>query len=219
LDNLKVTRKRGLRILILPAVWAFFAAACLAQTYVISTVAGGSPAGTPNSASAASIGAPQYIALASDDSAYFTTGNTVFKLSTDGLLNRVAGNSRAGFSGDGSSALTAQLWSPVGLAVDANGVLYIADTGNNRIRRVDVNGIITTVAGSGVAGFSGDNGPAVSAQLSAPAGVAVDVDGNLFIADTGNHRIRKVTPAGIITTIAGNGTAAAAGDGGKAVDA
>jgi len=219
LDNFKVTRKRGLRIILLPAAWALFAAACLAQTYTISTVAGGAPANTPNSASAVSIGAPEYLAVDSKDSVYFTTGHTVLRLSTDGLLARIAGNSRPGFSGDGSNALNAQLWSPTGLAVDANGVLYIADSGNNRIRRVDANGIITTVAGSGVAGFSGDGGPAVSAQLSAPAGVAVDANGNLYIADTGNHRIRKVTPAGIVTTFAGNGTAAAAGDGGQAVKA
>jgi uncharacterized protein (TIGR03437 family) len=219
LDNFKVTRRRGLRVIILPAACAFFAAASLAQTYTISTVAGGSPAPTPALAASTSIGAPQYLTVDSSDAVYITTGNTIFKLTTDGLLTLVAGTSRPGFSGDGSPALNAQLSSPVGLAVDANGVLYIADAGNNRIRRMDANGIITTVAGSGMAGFSGDDGPAVSAQLSAPAGVAVDTNGNLFIADTGNHRVRKVTPDGLITTVAGNGAAAFAGDGGQAVSA
>jgi len=214
-----VTRKRGLRVLILPAAWAFFAAACLAQTYVISTVAGGSPPLTTALATSTSIGAPQYLAVDSKDAIYFTAGNTVSKVTTDGALSVIAGNSRPGFSGDGGSGPSAELSSPAGLAIDANGNLYIADTGNNRIRRVDANGIITTVAGSGVAGFAGDSGPAVSAQLSAPAGVAVDMSGNLFIADTGNHRVRKVTPAGIVTTVAGNGTAKFAGDGGQAVDA
>ena len=201
-----MTRKRGLRVLILPAAWALFAAACPAQTWVISTVAGGSPAFTPALAKSIPIGAPQYLAVDSKDAVCFTTGNTVFKLTTDGVLTLIAGNSRPGFSGDGGSGPNAQLSSPAGLAFDANGNLYIADAGNNRIRRVDANGIITTVAGSGATGFSGDGGPAVSAQLSAPAGVAVDTTGDLFIADTGNHRVRKVTPAGIITTVAGDGT-------------
>ncbi|HVW10839.1 MAG TPA: hypothetical protein VHC90_19770 [Bryobacteraceae bacterium] len=215
-----MTKRRGLRIILLPAACAFFAAACLAQTYSISTVAGGSPAFTPALAASTSIGAPEYLAIdQTNDAVYFTSGSTIYKLTTDGLLTQVAGTSRPGFSGDGNLALNAQLSSAVGLAIDANENLYIADTGNNRIRRIDPNGIITTVAGGGVAGFSGDNGAAVSAQLSAPSGVAVDANGNLFIADTGNHRIRKVTPTGIITTVAGNGTAAYAGDGGQAVAA
>jgi uncharacterized protein (TIGR03437 family) len=197
----------------------FFAAVCPAQPYLISTLAGGSPVPTPVLASSASIGAPEYLAVDSNDTVYFTTGNTVLRMTTDGLISLVAGNSRPGFSGDGGSALNAQLSSPVGLAIDAAGDLYIADAGNHRIRRVAPNGVIVTVAGSGAAGLSGDGGPAVTAQLSAPSGVAVDADGNLFIADTGNHRVRKVTPAGIIETVAGNGTAAFAGDGGQAVQA
>ncbi len=88
--------------------------------------------------------------------------------------------------------------------MDSAGNLYIADTGNNRIRKVS-NGVITTVAGNGIAGFSGDNGPATSAQLNYPMGVAVDSAGNLYIADVGNNRIRKVSN-GVITTVAGNGT-------------
>ena len=101
--------------------------------------------------------------------------------------------------------------------MDSAGNLYIADTGNNRIRKVS-NGVITTVAGNGTAGFSGDNGPATSAQLYDPAGVAVDSAGNLYIADTGNNRIRKVSN-GVITTVAGNGTAGFSGDGGPATSA
>src|SRR5208283_1475129 len=123
-------------------------------------------------------------------------------------IRPVAGTGIAGFGGDGGPAPRAQLNHPEGVAVDASGNLYIADTDNNRIRKISPNGIITTVAGTGIAGFSGDGGPASQAQLNHPEGVAVDASGNLYIADTGNNRIRKISPNGIITTVAGNGTPA-----------
>lgn len=214
-----MTRRRTLRAIVLPVACVLSAAACLGQQYVISTVAGGSPPPTPAGASSTSVGAPQYLAIDSNNSVFFTAGHCVYKLTTDGFLTRIAGNSRPGFSGDGGSALSAQLWSPLGLAVDSAGNVFVADSANNRIRRIAANGIITTVAGTGVAGFSGDAGPAVSAQLSAAAGVALDANGNLFIADSGNNRVRKVTPAGVITTIAGNGKSTYAGDGGPALSA
>src|SRR5262249_28182852 len=135
---------------------------------------------------------------------------------SNGNLLLIAGNSKAGFSGDGGPATSAQLWSPIGLVVDSNGNVFIADSGNNRIRKVSA-GLITTVAGIGAAGFSGDAGAAVSAQLSGARDVAVDASGDLFIADTGNNRIRKVTPDGVITTVAGNGVATFGGDGGPAL--
>ena len=119
------------------------------------------------------------------------------------MITTVAGNGTCGFSGDNGPATSAQLYGSHGVAVDSAGNLYIADTANNRIRKVS-NGVITTVAGNGTAGFSGDNGPATSAQLTDPEGVAVDSAGNLYIADTGNNRIRKVSN-GVITTVAGNG--------------
>ena len=103
--------------------------------------------------------------------------------------------------------------------MDGAGNLFIVDTYNNRIRKVTPAGIISTVAGNGNHGYSGDGGPAISAEINLPYGVAVDVAGNLFIADTGNQRIRKVTPAGIITTIAGNGNEGYSGDGGPAARA
>ena len=108
---------------------------------------------------------------------------------------------------------------PAGLALDAQGNLFIADSGNNRIREVRVDGTIRTVAGTGTTGFSGDAGPAVKAQLNGPSGVAVDASGALFIADTGNNRVRRVSPDGTITTVAGSGAKGFSGDGGKAVDA
>ena len=141
------------------------------------------------------------------------------KVSPVGIITTVAGNGRSGFSGDGGPATSAELNQPVGVAVDATGSLYIAEEFNHRIRKVSPGGIITTVAGNGVPGFSGDGGPATGASLNQPQGVAVDAAGNLYIADTLNQRIRKVSPAGIITTVAGNGNSGFSGDGGPATSA
>jgi len=203
----------------LAAVAALCAGLCGAQQYVISTVAGGAPPSAPAFATNSSIGVPQNIVTDSSANLYFTSLNCVFEVFQSDILVVLAGTSRAGYSGDGGQAVNAQLSAPVGLAVDAAGDVFIADAGNNRIREIAVGGIITTVAGNGVPGFAGDGGPAVSAELSGVAGVAVDAAGNLFIADSGNNRIRKVTPAGIITTVAGNGKSTASGDGGPATSA
>jgi trimeric autotransporter adhesin len=128
-----------------------------------------------------------------------------------------AGSGEAGFLGDTGPATGAQLDRPGGLAVDGDGNVYIADSGNNRVRKVDMNGTINTVAGSGkYYGDSGDGGLATLARLSFPFGVAVARDGTLYIADTGNNRLREVTPAGVIVALAGTGTAGFAGDGGSA---
>jgi uncharacterized protein (TIGR03437 family) len=132
-------------------------------------------------------------------------------------INTFAGNGTIGYSGDNGPATSAQLNQPWGVAVDAAGNVYIADTVNNRIRKV-ANGVISTVAGNGTLGYSGDDGPATSAQLSWPAGVAVDSAGNLYVADQNNNRIRKVSN-GVITTVAGNGTPGYSGDNGSATSA
>jgi len=111
-----------------------------------------------------------------------------------GIISTVAGNGSGGFSGDGGPATSASLPDPAGVAVDASGNLFISELGNRRIRKVDAGtGIISTVAGNGLFGFSGDGGPATSASLADPAGLAVDGSGNLFIADSSNNRIRKLT--------------------------
>jgi sugar lactone lactonase YvrE/Flp pilus assembly protein TadD len=136
-----------------------------------------------------------------------------------GTITTVAGNGTAGYSGDGGPATSAELNGPQGLAVDGAGNLFIVDTGNNRIRKVDAAGTITTAAGNGTQGYSGDGGPATSAELNLPAGVALDNTGNLFISDTGNSRLRMVNPAGTITTVAGNGKRGYSGDGGPATSA
>jgi len=124
----------------------------------------------------------------------------------DFIITTVAGNGTNGYSGDGGAATNAVVLSPSGVTVDAGGNLFIADSGNNCIRKVGTNGIITTVAGNGISGYSGDGGFAINATLSSPSGVTVDASGNLFIADLGNNRVRKVGTNGIITTVAGNGT-------------
>ena len=126
-------------------------------------------------------------------------------LAAAGDITTVAGTT-AGFSGDGGAATSAQLNLPTGVAFDSAGNLFIADRLNHRIRKVDTSGNITTVAGNGTAGFSGDGGAATSAQLFQPHGLTFDSSGNLFIADTRNNRIRKVDTSGNITTVAGTGT-------------
>jgi uncharacterized protein (TIGR03437 family) len=145
--------------------------------------------------------------------------NRIRKVSLSGVISTVAGNGAQGFSGDGGPATSASLNWPEGVAVDAAGNLYIADCNNQRIRKVSTAGTITTVAGNGVAAFSGDLGPAVDASLNGPFAVAVDNSGNLCIADEWNSRIRKVSTAGTITTIAGDGGFAYSGDGGLATRA
>jgi uncharacterized repeat protein (TIGR01451 family) len=144
---------------------------------------------------------------------------SVFKVDTLGVLTRVAGNGEYGFSGDGGPALSAQLSFPNGVAVDSHDNLYIADSNNNRVRMVNANGIITTVAGAGPPGYSGDNGPARNAQLSYPNSVSLDRSGNLYITDASNSRIRRVAANGTITTVAGNGTSGYSGDNGPAIHA
>ncbi len=142
-----------------------------------------------------------------------TYNGRIRKVDTNGIITTVAGNGTQGYSGDNVPATSASLSRPAGVSVDSTGNLYIADTLNHRIRKVNTNGVITTVAGTGQLGYSGDNGPATNAALSRPSGVFVDNNGNLFIADTDNNRIRKVNTNGVITTVAGDGTIAHSDDG------
>ena len=148
------------------------------------------------------------------------TGNGLIRKVAPGgtRVANVAGSGTTGYTGDGGSATSATLAAPQGVAVDASGNIFIADTFNNVIRKV-AGGTITTVAGNNTQGFSGDNGPATSAELNNPTGVFVDASENLYIADHGNNRVRMVSPGGIITTIAGNSTQGYSGDGGPATSA
>ena len=145
--------------------------------------------------------------------------NRVHRVDVLGVLTTVAGTGEKGYSGDGGTAVEARLNGPRGVAVDGSGNLYFADRGNRRIRRVDASGTITTVAGIGESGYSGDGGPAAGAWLHTPEGVTVDGAGNLYIADTWNDRIRRVDVSGTITTVAGTGESGYSGDGGPATAA
>jgi hypothetical protein len=136
-----------------------------------------------------------------------------------GNIQTIAGLGGAAFSGDGGPAIAASLNVAVDVSVDSNGNLFIADQYNHRIREITPDGTITTIAGTGAPGFSGDGGPATSAQLNTPTGVHADGAGNIFIGDTGNQRIRKIDPSGTITTVAGNGVTGYSGDGGPATSA
>lgn len=192
---------------------------------IINTVAGTNYngfAGDGGLANLAKLNRPFGVALDAWGNYYIAdTGNQrIRKVDANGLINTVAGNGGAAYGGDGAAATNAILNSPRGVAVDGVGNLYIADYGNNRIRKVDTNGIITTIAGTNSSGFAGDGGLAFNAKLNAPQGVAVDATGNLFIADYGNNRVRRVDISGVITTIAGNGKSyQTINDGGPAINA
>ncbi len=194
---------------------------------LINTAAGnGTPgySGDGGSATSAQLNGPSRVAVDSSGDLFIAdTANNVIRevVQATGNMITVAGNGTAGYSGDSGPATSAQLNAPSGLAVDASGDLFIADTGNNVIREVvQATGTIITVAGTGTTGYSGDGGAATAAQLNGPHGVAVDASGDLFIADTGNNAIREVVQAtGIIVTVAGTGTAGYSGDGGAAASA
>jgi hypothetical protein len=144
--------------------------------------------------------------------------NIVYIVTPSGAISPYAGTGKCGFSGDGGKGTHAQVCGPTGLALDSSQDLFIADTGNSRVREVTENGNITTIAGNGKFGYSGDGASATKAALNVPTGVGVSSTGDVFISDTFNNRIRKVS-GGIITTYAGNGTRGFSGDGGPAVDA
>src|SRR5262249_13763054 len=139
--------------------------------------------------------------------------NRIRRIDAGGVITTIAGVGPSGFAGDGGLATDADLFGPGALAFDHAGNLYVADANNNRIRRIDAAGVITTVAGTGDMGPAGDGGPATAAQLFQPNGVALDTLGNIYIADTGNNLIRRIDSAGIITTVAGTGYGGYTGDG------
>jgi len=190
---------------------------------IITTVAGtlGSSGsnGDGGDATSAQLDSPSGVAVDNNGNVYIadTSNHAIRKVDTDGIITTVAGIlGSSGSNGDGGDATSAQLDSPLDISVDSDGNLYIADTFNNAIRKVDTDGIITTVAGTlGSSGRNGDGGDATLAQLDSPYGVAVDNNGNVYIADSANHAIRKVDTNGIITTVAGTlGSSGSNGDGG-----
>jgi hypothetical protein len=198
-----------------------------AETGVVTTIAGTgvvSFGGDGGPASSAGLNGPWGLAVDDGGNVFIADmGNHRIRrlIAATGVITTVAGTGVGGFSGDGGPATSASLLFPMAVLIDQTGNVLIADSDNHRIRRVAIGtGIITTVAGTGAAGLSGDGGAATSASLNRPLGLTVDVSGNLFIADLNNHRIRRVAAGtGLITTVAGSGVAGFSGDGGPAASA
>jgi DNA-binding CsgD family transcriptional regulator/sugar lactone lactonase YvrE len=204
------------------AVFAFLATRTGGPVMTIVTVAGTgrssfSADGRP--AKATDLFRPSAVVVDPNGTLYFIDGNRVRMITGRDTIKTIAGTGDSGYGGDGGQAPSAQLNSPKALAIDPDGDVFIADTGNSRVREVDTTGKIFTVAGTGDAGYSGDGEQAVRARLNAPTGLAVGFGGSLFIGDTLNHRVRMVTSGGVISTFAGTGTAAYAFEGGPATAA
>ena len=197
------------------------------STGIISTIAGtGSTSfsGDNGAATSAALYYPFGVSVDSSGNVYIADyfNHRIRKVSVStGIIITIAGTGTAGYSGDNGAATSATLYYPVGVSLDASGNVYIADTNNNRIRKVTVStGIISTIAGTGTGSYSGDYGAATSATLYYPFGVSLDASGNVYIADSYNNRIRKVTVStGIISTIAGTGSTSYSGDNGAATSA
>ena len=172
-------------------------------------------------ATAAQLDGPGGLAVDAAGNVYVVAAGNglVRKIDAAGTITTLAGTGTRGYAGDGGPAAEAQLNYPSGVAVDAAGNVYVADSGNHRVRKIDAAGTITTLAGTETWGYAGDGGPAAEAQLNSTRGVAVDAAGNVYVADSGNHRVRKIDAAGTITTLAGTGTRGYAGDGGPAAEA
>ena len=198
-----------------------------AATGIITTVVGNGTdgyTGDTGPANSAELNGPFGVALDGAGNLFIAdSGNNVIRkvTATTGVITTIAGNGTSGYTGDGGAATGAELNEPFGVALDSSANLYIADSNNNVIRKVTAStGSIATIAGNGTAGYSGDSGSAISAELNEPFGIASDGAGNLYIADSSNNVIRQLTAAtGVITTIAGNGTAGYTGEGGLATSA
>lgn len=193
-------------------------------TGIVETVAGngsGGYTGNGSPAVTASLANPTCVAVGGDETLYIAdSGNhAIRRVASNGLISSVAGTGQGGFSNDGKAGSTAQLRYPEGVIAGESGAIYIADSGNNRIRKLSADGVITTIAGDGTQGFAGDGGPATKAVLSRPIGMARGSDGTLYFCDAGNYRVRAIRPDGTITTVAGNGTKGYSGDGGPALAA
>jgi RHS repeat-associated protein len=191
----------------------------ISTTGTITTVAGTGTfgfAGDGGPATSAQLASPLELAVAPDGSVYFADvdNHRVRRIATDGTITTVAGSGTRGYGGDGGPATSALLAEPTGVAVTPDGQLIVADYANNRVRRIATDGTITTVAGTGAAGFGGDDGLATSAMLRGPSSVAVGADGTIYVADSDNHRVRRIATDGTITTVAGTGVSGNSGDGG-----
>jgi streptogramin lyase len=191
---------------------------------IIATVAGSGsngPSGDGGPALSAKLAGPRGLAVSADGSLYVgdTENHCVRRIDRSGRISTIAGTGRPGYSGDGGPAAAGQLSWPSAIAIGGEGSVYVADTGNHRVRRIAPNGAISTFAGTGVSGYDGDGRPAAQTSLSAPRGLATGPDGSLYVGDSENHRVRRAAPDGIISTLAGNGDGGYGGDGGPAVKA
>ena len=209
-------------------LFALMAGVCLsgniAHAQIINTISGDGfegYTGDGGAAISARVNQPDWITGDASGNYYVVdrSNNCIRKIDASGTITTIAGTGTAGFSGDGGPATAARLNSPSGAVLDAAGNLYIADSYNNRIRKVDASGTITTIAGTGATGDGGDGGPALSAQFNTPYGLVFDAAGDLIVSDEMNNRIRLIRPSGIIQTIAGTGTGGYGGDGGPALAA
>jgi len=194
----------------------FFAAHIKAQTII--TIAGTGSSGYNGDAipaTTAQLHTPNIIAIDSSNNIYIADeyNHRIRKIGTDGIIYTIAGTGTGGYTTDGIAATASELFNPYGIAVDLWGNVYIGDQGNNRVRKIGPDGIINTISGTGIAGYSGDGIAATVAQLNVPDGLAADNAGNIYVADHANDRIRKIDATGIITTFAGTGTAGYTGDG------
>ena len=191
---------------------------------VITTIAGTGIQGYNGDgipATAAQLYRPVGIIFDQSGNLYFCDGynNRVRRIHTTGIITTIAGNGGSVYNGDNIAATAAVIYNAHCVAVDGSGNMYITDCGNHRVRRINTSGVITTIAGTGTLGYSGDNGPATNAMINFPYGIALDGAGNIYFADTYENVVRKIDTSGIITTFAGNSMAVALGDNGPATSA
>ncbi len=190
---------------------------------IITTIAGGGSSGLGDGGQAtnAELDRPTSVAKDNTGNVYITDrqNNRIRKVSSTGIITTVAGTGAAGFGGDGTAATLATMNQPYGITVDNSGNIYFSDGENHRVRKINTAGIITTIAGTGATTSGGDGGQATDAQVGWPAGIAIDNSGNIYITESENHCVRKVSPSGIITTIAGTGMAGYSGNNGPAIAA
>jgi hypothetical protein len=202
----------------------FLSVSFCASAQSITTIAGtgiSGYSGDGNLATLARMKQPGFIAIDRYNNVYFgdAYNNVVRKVTPLGYITTIAGTGIEGYSGDGGLAINAQFFGPSGVAVDQDDNVFVADCLNMVIRKIAPFGVVTTIAGTGVAGYTGDGGPAVSAKLNRPYALAIDTNGNLFFSDAGNYSVRKIDASGIISTIAGCGIFGDSGEGGPATNA
>jgi sugar lactone lactonase YvrE len=195
----------------------------------VTTVAGSGPTGVNSGgyggdgglATRAQLSEPVGVAVGPDGSLYIADRDNavVRRVAPNGTITTVAGTGVSGYSGDGGPAVGAKLSDPENIVVDARGRVFFTDQINERVRMIDVDGTITTVAGTGEAGDTGDGGPGTDATLNSPYGLAIDAAGNLYVADSKGARVREIARDGTITTVAGTGVPGYSGDGGRATQA